>query len=101
MEHVILRVELWDGNKMIFNRHGILIRKDWVPQMLSEGNEVEISQCIRNDEGWLVFVYPDEDNIHYYCRTHDKETGRTFTGYGYTMLEKERNEEPINSDTKE
>lgn len=84
METVILRVGLYDGEKLIYPRHGILVRKDWVPQMVNAGDMVDVSQCIRDEDGWLVFVYPNEDNVHYFCRTKDNGTVREGDGYKVT-----------------
>lgn len=83
MKHVNLSVSLYDGNHLIFDRHDILVREDWVPQMVNRFDEVDVSQCIRDEDGRLVFVYPDEDNVHYFCRT--KRDGEVMEGDGYTI----------------
>ena len=43
----------------------VLVRSDWVPNVVTDYNEVNADQLIRNEQGWYVFVYPADGFGHF------------------------------------
>jgi hypothetical protein len=57
MKMIPLEVDVFDGTKWSHNVT-VLIREEWVPSKLRKWDDVDINQCVRGENGQLVFVYP-------------------------------------------
>ena len=58
MKMTTLAVDIRGVNGKFVGLTPILVREDWAKVKVSSYNEVDINQCVRNELGQLVFVYP-------------------------------------------